>query len=167
MKYSAIISDDQKCRYQLTRIWSALPILVWMMLNPSKADAYKNDATIRRCIGFSMNWGFGGLEVYNAFGYRATHPAALLEVSDPVGPENDKYLQAIPVDREIIVAWGVFPQRLAKREKNVLMMLDGRNVCCLGYTLTGYPRHPVRLPYSTQREAVLFPEHTRTTGGSQ
>lgn len=170
MKCSAIFSADQKYRYRLIRNWSGedgdgtyRDPLVWIMLNPSTADANRDDATIRRCIGFSLNWGFGGIEVYNLFAYRATYPAALLTVKDPIGEKNDEYLSAIPVDRKIIVAWGAFPQRLAKREKEILIMLQGRNMRSLGYTKSGYPRHPVRLPYSTEREGVLFPETAQRT----
>jgi hypothetical protein len=170
VKCSAMLSYDKKYRYQLTRSWSGEDgdgthnePLVWIMLNPSTADALKDDATIRRCIGFSLNMGFGGIEVYNLFAYRATNPAALLECKDPVGQENDKYLQAIPPGREIICAWGALPkgfgyQRLVLREKNVLMMLTGRKMRCFGYTQNGYPRHPVRLAYTTQLEEMLVPE---------
>jgi hypothetical protein len=165
---SAMLSDDKKYRYQLTRSWSGddgdgtrREPLAWIMLNPSTADASRDDATIRRCIGFSLNWGFGGIEVYNLFALRATNPVALLESKDPVGEKNDEYLKAIPAERQIICAWGAFPHyadRLVGREKHVLMMLTGRNIRCLGYTKNGYPRHPVRLPYSTQLEEVLVPQ---------
>jgi hypothetical protein len=167
MNYSALLSYDKKYRWKLERIWQpAKAPVVWVMLNPSTADASRDDATIRRCIGFSMNWGFGGIEVYNLFAFRATNPAALLEAKDPVGEKNDEYLKAIPIEREIICAWGALPkgfgqQRLVLREKNVLMMLTGRKMRCLGYTQNGYPRHPVRLPYSTSLEEVLVPEPVR------
>ena len=165
MNCSALFSYDGKYRYQLKRDWSGedgdgthTEPLVWIMLNPSTADGLRDDATIRRCIGFSLNWGFGGIEVYNLFAYCATHPGALLDVEDPVGRDTDKYLQAIPVEREIIAAWGHVPLLLIKREKDVLRMLTGRNMRCLGYTKAGsFPRHPVRLPYSTLREPMIFP----------
>ena len=169
MNCSALLSYDKKYRYQLKRDWSGgdgdgthREPLVWIMLNPSTADALRDDATIRRCIGFSLNWGYGGIEIYNLFAYRATHPAALLKVEDPIGQENDKYLRAIPTERDIIAAWGAFPKTIAEREKKVLGMLIGRSVRCLGYTQTGYPRHPVRLPYSTKLEPIFFPEMPRS-----
>ena len=59
------------------------------MLNPSRADEERNDATIRRCIGFAGDWDFGILEVVNLFALMSTDPAALLKAKDPVGPDND------------------------------------------------------------------------------
>jgi hypothetical protein len=44
--------------------------LVFVMLNPSTADASKDDATIRRCIGFAKQLKFGGIKVVNLFAFR-------------------------------------------------------------------------------------------------
>ena len=72
-KKSAIISDDKKYRYELRRIWKPKSQLVcWVMLNPSIADANFDDPTIRRCMGYTMRWGCGGIIVVNLFALRAT-----------------------------------------------------------------------------------------------
>src|SRR5437773_6613388 len=122
------------------------------MLNPSTADERKDDATIRRCVNFSRQWGFGGMEVYNLFAFRSTDPRALRECKDAVGPENDAHLRTIPPKTTVIAAWGRFPIALGNRDRDVLLLLD-RNVQCLGMTKEGYPKHPVRLPYFAEREA--------------
>lgn len=73
------------------------------------ADAERDDATIRRCIGFSRRWGFGGIVVVNLFAYRATDPARLYDLSleEAVGPENDAQVLAVCEQYEtIIAAWG-------------------------------------------------------------
>lgn len=155
MKASAILSDCRKWRYKLERIWSEVPPLVWIMLNPSTADEGSDDATIRRCMGFAMNWGYGGIEVYNLFAYRATMPETLNYCTDPVGPKNNQYLRGIPVGRQIIAAWGSFPQKLGHRDREVLMMFRDRRVDCLGVTKLGFPKHPVRLGYATKREVLI------------
>ena len=72
---SAEISDCGHYRYSLYREWRYNPrLIVWMMLNPSTADALTNDPTLRRCIDFSRQWGYGGLIVVNLYAFRASKP---------------------------------------------------------------------------------------------
>lgn len=98
---------DNEYRYQLTREWGDGPRVLWVMLNPSTADAEKDDPTIRRCIGFSKAWGYGGLTVCNLFAFRATDPKKLRGVIDPIGPENDRHIfEASSVADMTIAAWG-------------------------------------------------------------
>lgn len=155
MEVGASLSPCEKYRYHLYRIWNRTqPALTWVMLNPSTADANIDDATIRRCMGFALNAGFGGIEVYNLFALRSTYPGNLLKNTDPVGPENNSYLERISKTNTVIAAWGIIPQGLAKREFEVLQMLIDRDWKCLGLTLEGFPRHPVRLPYKTEFEKL-------------
>jgi hypothetical protein len=35
--------------------------IAFLMLNPSKADALRDDPTIQRCVGFATRWGGAGL----------------------------------------------------------------------------------------------------------
>src|SRR5262249_14212908 len=91
VRRAAVISDCGRYRYSLTRRWgdAAEPRALFVMLNPSTADAEQDDPTIRRCIGFAKAWGMGSLEVVNLYALRATDPAALLSAPDPIGPKND------------------------------------------------------------------------------
>ncbi len=108
MKKQAIISECGKYRYQLSRIWDeSKPKVMFIMLNPSTADALKDDPTIRRCIAFADSWGYGGIMVGNLFAYRATNPKDLLNVQDPAGAENQKHLDEMFESCDMIVcAWG-------------------------------------------------------------
>lgn len=149
----AILSPCKKYRYQLRRIWQpAVDPLVWIMLNPSTADAARDDATIRRCIGFSMNDGYGGIEVYNLFAWRSTYPAELLRVADPVGKQNATHLQRICNTRHIVCAWGNGCRELFKaiqdRRQELGETLGDRRLQCLGWTEAGQPVHPLRIPYT-------------------
>src|SRR5689334_10316767 len=75
----AIFDSTGMYRYSLWREWSTdSPPVTFIMLNPSTADDWKDDSTIRRCIGFARTWGFGALEVVNLFAYRATDSRKLL-----------------------------------------------------------------------------------------
>ena len=58
---SADISDDGMYRYWLSRRLSmGERTVLFVGLNPSTADATKDDPTIRRCVGFARAWGFDG-----------------------------------------------------------------------------------------------------------
>ncbi len=119
------------------------------MLNPNQADATVNDPTIRRCIGFAQEWGYGGLEVVNLFAYRAKNPPLLKQIDDPIGVDNDRYLFTLEDRVEtIILAWGNWGT-LRGRDRAVIACLNSQQVYCLGITKTGQPRHPLYLKRDT------------------
>jgi hypothetical protein len=95
-------------RFALCRSWDkSKPTLGFVMLNPSRADATHNDPTIRRCIGFAKDWGFGSTEIVNLFAYQPPHPQLLLKIADSIGCDNDHYLvQASQRSRLLVLAWG-------------------------------------------------------------
>ena len=74
---SAKLSDCGTYRYELRRWWGTGAPVAWLMLNPSTADAKQDDPTLRRIIGFSYRWGYGGLIVVNLYPFRASKPADL------------------------------------------------------------------------------------------
>jgi hypothetical protein len=117
------------------------------MLNPSTADAKQDDPTIRRCMGFARRWRYGGIVVVNLFAYRATHPCELLQACDPVGPDNDSALTLHTAGHRVIAAWGRYG-RFQGRAGDVLRLLGGHVVECLGTTRQGHPRHPLYVPGS-------------------
>lgn len=150
---TADISDDKLYRYELTRTWNKHKKRVcWVMLNPSTAGAFVNDATIRRVINFSRAWGYGGCVVVNLYALRATKPRELSRYPDPIGPKNDRAIEkalARCVPR-VIVAWGAQrrPEGIFRRAGRVLTIIKhaGARTYCLGANGDGTPRHPVRLP---------------------
>ena len=105
MEKGAILSTDRKYRYVLTRIWDETkPTVVFIGLNPSIADEEKDDQTIRKCIGYSKRWGNGKLIMVNLFAFRSTGPSLLKRVEDPVGPENDSYIQKYVSESDLVIA---------------------------------------------------------------
>jgi len=146
----AVLSECRTWRYGLWRIWDAdLPMMAFCGLNPSTADENKDDPTIRRCVNFSKDWGYGGLYMLNAYGYRATDPADMKRAIDPVGPDNDRWLTHFAERSALVIAaWGVHCS--AERESEVYQLLN-QNVYCLGTTKAGHPRHPLYLKKTSER----------------
>ena len=133
--------------------------VAFLMLNPSTADAIKDDNTIRRCISFAKQWGYAGLDIINLFAYRATDPKDMKsETVYPVGDENDNHiLTVVETAKKVIFAWGVNGTLLG-REKQVLNLLaeafPDRTFHCLGVTSAGHPKHPLYV--ATDTELVVF-----------
>lgn len=150
MRTGATISDCGRFRYRLWRKWGESAPLLFIMLNPSTADADKDDTTIRRCVGFARSHGFGELEVVNLFAYRTTDPKELRRAGYPVGPENDDHIAAAVGGSAVVcVAWGANVHGLA-RPAEVLELLRRLGVSphCLRTTRGGYPQHPLMLSSS-------------------
>jgi hypothetical protein len=149
MDGSAHISNCGLYRYMLSRTWSQTNAtrVLWVMLNPSTADASIDDPTIKRCIGYAKAWGYGGLFVGNLYAYRATDPAHLWDAHfnglDIRGIENDQWLcKMAPVSNLIVAAWGgnADPQRA----RSVTKLLSGfQDVHCIGRTKAAQPLHPL------------------------
>ncbi|EMA56253.1 DUF1643 domain-containing protein [Halococcus thailandensis] len=143
---SAVISSDGDYRYRLWRTWDEeKPTVAFIMLNPSTADATTDDQTIRRCIGYAEDWGYGRLIVGNLFALRSTDPRQLDDHPAPVGPDNDGHLLAIRDEAEkIIVAWGTHGS-LRDRDQRVAQLLDA-DFYALATTQEGQPVHPLYQP---------------------
>lgn len=131
-------------RYALWRVWDeAAPLLNVIGLNPSTADATRDDPTIRRCVAFARRWGYGGVVVTNLFAFRAIRPVTLARAPDPVGPRNDRVLSRHATRADgVLAAWGA-KGSLRGRDAAVLAALRGRPLWSLGRTSTGAPRHPL------------------------
>lgn len=152
----ADISACGRYRYSLWRRWGPGPSVLFVGLNPSTADATLDDPTIRRCIGFARAWGYGGLVMANLFAWRDTAPAGMMAAADPVGPDNDRVLQAEHVRAALTVAaWGAHGAHLGRDE--VVRALLPR-LHCLRLTKHGHPGHPLYLPASLQPVPWLVPD---------
>lgn len=151
-KSGAVLSECGQYRYHLWRRWNPdLPTMVWVMLNPSTADAKVDDPTIRRCIGFAKREGCGGISVRNVFALRATDPAELAKHRDPFGPENEEYLlgaRHCSLMTVIVLGWGAkaTDKRLRDYYRRAEVCLATQRPKCFGVTKAGDPRHPLYLP---------------------
>jgi hypothetical protein len=148
---TAEFSEDRLYRYLLTRDLRDNPKApkkadfpcLFIMLNPSTADAATNDPTIRRCIRFATDWGCNRLTVVNLFAKRATNPKNLYgTLFDPIGPENDHFIKTQCIEHVNgirVAAWGA--QEIAQYRGRVVSRQH--NLLCLGTTKNGSPKHPL------------------------
>lgn len=147
MEMTAVISPCGRYRYVLTRTWDEeLTTLVFCMLNPSTADADKDDPTIRRCIGFAKREGCGGIAVVNLFAWRATDPDKLpILDSEKSGPENEAHVASTVTGRRVVVAYGAHSSAhpFVVHPFLDLLRANAAGVYCLGTTKSGAPRHPL------------------------
>lgn len=169
MDKSALISHDGRYRYALERRWNKEnpKRCLFVMLNPSIADADIDDPTIRRCIGFAKKFDCGGLTVVNMFAFRATNPAELGKSPNPVG-YNNNFILALevmkPTNGLIIAAWGSgskCPADLFRRQEWLTKRFLRKNcptekdIYCLGKTAKGHPKHPLYLSNDQSTEIFL------------
>lgn len=149
IKRSADFSPCRTWRYTLIREWGPLPRVVFILLNPSTADEKQDDPTNRRGIDFAKRWGYGSVVFVNLFAIRSPNPATIKEVEDPIGPQNDCY-----IDREVrradlvVCAWGCHGS-YGSRNDRVMENLRVP-VHCLGVTKDGHPKHPLYLKATTE-----------------
>jgi hypothetical protein len=124
--------------------------VLFIGMNPSTADAYVDDPTIRREIGFAKSIGFLELVKCNIGDYRATNPRDLPTDGSACTAENLKAIEAeARLASLVIMAHGVPPAPLRLAAQQVTFMLTdllGLNLFCFGKTKEGFPKHPLYLP---------------------
>lgn len=158
---AASISPDGLFRAHLRRTWDETKEpAVFIMLNPSTADALLDDPTIRRCIGFAKSWNLGGIHVVNLFQLRATDPRELAS-GKPLNPSSadDTIISAMSYSETVIAAWGAMNGHLAYRAREVATLAKKRDkqLYALGLTKTGMPRHPLYLRGDASPQIWQYP----------
>jgi hypothetical protein len=152
---TAIISDCGNYRYRLERDGPGDGATAIIMVNPSTADAEKDDHTIRKLRGFGERNQWGRLIVGNLFAFRATDVRELAGVDDPVGPDNAEHLAAILSDADrVIFAWGPvskqprayrFVWRKVDYATRAMALKEPHSIGPAAKC--GHPKHPLTLGY--------------------
>lgn len=166
MKKGATFGEGRKHRYTLYRIWdSTLPQINFIGLNPSTADENENDATIKKLIHYTREWGFGGFTITNLFAYRSREAARLLQVVNPVGKKNDGVVvNTAQKHDQIILMWGN-QGKFYDRDKKVLDLLYASwseritKPLCFKHNKNGTPIHPLYLPLYIKFKELLPYDH--------
>lgn len=152
---SAEISECGRFRYALKRRWEDGPCALFIMLNPSTADASVDDPTVRRCRNFAKREGCGSFRIENLFAFRATDPDQMFKHAQTAIGGTDRYIREAASSNQgpIIAAWGA-DTRARKRAGQVERMLVnvGVDLLCLGTSKSGAPRHPLMV----KRDAPLI-----------
>ncbi len=164
---SCVMDTDEKYRFVLSRRWKRPPdnqprecdMALGVMLNPSTADALKDDATIRRWNGFAQSWGLAGFDILNLYALRSTNPKKIWAKDSPYferdSPFEDQFLleAARKPYAKVIFAWGS-PGSIWDRGHRIGRMMWNANreivPMCFGFTKNGSPKHPLRLAKTTQ-----------------
>lgn len=145
METHAELSNCRKYRYALWRTWDkSKEKVMFIGLNPATADEVEDDRTIRRCVNYAKQWGYGGIIMANLFAFRTQSPAEMMASTDPVGPENDRWLRDLASQAPLIVAmWGNLG-KYRNRAFEVAKMFP--ELKCLRITGAGQPHHTRGLP---------------------
>lgn len=150
----ADFSEDRKYRYCLWRIWDlSKPRVMFIGVNPSKADENKNDNTLTKVTKIAKNNGFGGLYMMNLFPFVSTN-IKNLQCDYLSNSVNYDWLEKI-YDKcsKVVYCWG--NSKMAKEaEVNVTYIFV--NPMCLDHNKNGSPKHPLYCKDDT----ILIPFNT-------
>ena len=159
-----MFSQCKNYRWILKReLFNGKKTIVFIGLNPSKANSVNDDRTLIRIINFCSRWKYKNIYLINLFGLISSSPSELLKNIDPVGGNNDLItLKVLDFWREnsncdLWLGWGD-KGRLFGRDRIVLKLIKNlsniepnennyyRRVLSLGSTKKGSPRHPLYMP---------------------
>lgn len=162
---AAQFSNDGTCRFTLSHWWKESPqrLAAWLMLNPSTADADRDDPTTRRVTHFSKAWGYDGWVIVNCFPFVSSQPDVMwARVADGRAETGAAMLlnlmHVTKVARSADLRVVAFGNGLASHSEQLDACLEafrGRDavsrmagmqaaeLVCLGTTLGGWPLHPL------------------------
>lgn len=149
MQKASQLSPCLTYRYRLDRIWDdSKPSVLFVLYNPSTADANQDDPTLRRCIGFAQSWGYGELCVINLYSLRTPDPNVLRGHTQPKGSEHERSFQeALEGHSDVICAWGLQGGPISSH-----FSPGTHRIFHLGLNRDSSPKHPLYLPSNTLRQ---------------
>ena len=159
-----LFSKCKSYRWILKReLLSGKKCVVFIGLNPSKANSVNNDRTLVRIINFCKKWNYKNIYVINLFGLISKSPYHLSKSKDPVGKNNDlitlKVLEfwRTNINCDLWLGWGD-KGSLNRRDFKVLKLIKNlskmhsmknnypKRIYTMGVTRKGNPRHPLYMP---------------------
>ena len=159
-----LFSECGSYRWILKReLSSGKKTVVFIGLNPSKANSSNNDKTLTRIINFCSRWSYKNIYMINLFGLISKSPIQLSKSNDPIGQNNDLItLKSLEFWRknsncDLWLGWGD-KGKLNGRDYKVLKLIKNfsnfkskennysERVLSLGLSKKGNPRHPLYMP---------------------
>ena len=166
-----LFSECRSYRWILKReLLTGQKTVIFIGLNPSKANSFYSDRTLDRLIKFCSRLNYKNIYLINLFGLISKSPYELSKSNDPVGQNNDlitlKVLEfwSENFDCDLWLGWGDKGQlygrdlivlKLIKKLSNLESNEDNhsKRVLSLGLSKKGNPRHPLYMP----KESFLKP----------
>ena len=162
-----LFSECRSYRWILKReLLSGKKTIVFIGLNPSKANSSNNDRTLTRIINFCTKWGYKNIYLINLFGLVSKSPSQLSQSNEPVGVNNDliifKSLEFWKQNNncDLWLGWGDKGQ-LHGRDRIVLKLIKdfsksksnqntySKRVLSLGLSKKGNPLHPLYMSHQS------------------
>lgn len=157
MLKAAKFNDAKTHRYYLSRLWEPKHSkLLFIGLNPSKADDVDNDPTVTRLVNFSKSWGFGGFYITNLYSFISPDPDEMIKwyysrtskMQRALYKENMEYaLRYARLCSMVVFCWGASNPQQEIANKYIRTF---RQAYCFGVTKEGHPKHPLYLASNTQ-----------------
>ena len=166
-----LFSECGSYRWILKReLISGKKTVVFIGLNPSKANSCRNDRTLIRIINFCSRWNYKNIYVINLFGLISKSPSQLSKSLNPVGEKNDLIISKVlgfwrkNINCDLWLGWGD-KGKLYRRDLEVLKLIKSfsnlksndknhsKRVLTLGISKKGNPLHPLYMP----NQSLLMP----------
>ena len=152
----AVFSACGRYRYWLRRNLTSgsNSHVLWIMMNPSRANEDVNDPTTTMTTGISARHGYDVHGVVNLSALIEPNSANLPAEAAHTGEANmiaiERALSWIARNKgDIVIAWGA-NRRLKSREAELLFRLRRRPLLCLGRNADGSPRFPKYIPATSR-----------------
>jgi hypothetical protein len=95
---------NKKNRYQLWRIWNEeKPLILFILLNPSNADEKNDDKTVKKLIGFTKIFEYGGFYLGNLYSLTTSTPSPAKFISDEA--RNIKHIEIMKKKMQTSCCW--------------------------------------------------------------
>lgn len=181
VRRSAIFNPGRRYRFVMVREWDDRPRLVACMFNPSDANEREDDpTTVDLCVRAARN-GYGSLVIVNGIPLVSPYPQSAaymvttwkkrraLEERDALRDNESHIESAVSRAADVLIAWGALahscPAHFDRIVEKIREAMSPRaRLLCLGYTVDGYPKHPLaRGVHRVPREAAFIDWKPRGT----